>query len=211
MRRSFELQLGPTVFHFCEDGLRLHDEKPTVSILSSFIKQLCEFLTLRLIPYPDTILRALRKFFGKKRVIPDVEDLKEIFAHLFCYVPNITYIIDGLDALNSRDAQTLLGCFKQLFCGLVQQPKSQILLLSRDQIPGYINLALLIPGIRQISTYENNLPDIKNYIKAKIKDKMMVRKLTDSTPLLQELSRDLLRKSTGMYDTSMSLFGISRS
>jgi hypothetical protein len=33
---------------------------------------------------------------------------------------------------------------------------------------------------------------------------MMVRKFTDSTPLLQELSRDLLRKSTGIYDTSMS-------
>jgi hypothetical protein len=211
MCRSSELQLGPTVFYFCEDGLRLHNGQPTISILSSFIKQLCEFLTLRFTPHPNTVLKALRKFFGQKRMVPDIEDPKEIFIHLFHYVPNTAYIVDGLDTLNSRDAQTLLGCFQQLFCGLVQQSKSQILLLSRDQIPGYINLALLIPGIRQISTYDNNLQDIESYIKAKIKDKMMVRKLTDSTLLLQELSRDLLRKSTGMYDTSMSSFRISRS
>jgi hypothetical protein len=68
-------------------------------------------MTLRFTPYPDTVLKALRKFFGQKRTEPDVEDSKEIFIHLFHYVPNITYIVDGLDTLNSRDAQTLLDCF----------------------------------------------------------------------------------------------------
>ena len=200
MCRSSELQLGPTIFYFCEDGLRLHNKQPTISILSSFIKQLCEFLTLRFIPYPDTVLRALKKFFGEKRIVADVEDLKEIFIHLFHHVPHTTYIVDGLDFLNSRNAKSLLGCFRQLFGGSTQQSKSQILLLSRDQIPGYINLALFMPGIRQISTYDNNIQDIKSYIEAKINEKMMDRELTESAPLLQEISRDLLRKSTGMYD-----------
>jgi hypothetical protein len=209
MRRSSELQLGPTVFYFCEDGLRLHNEWLTGSILSSFIKQLCEFLTLRFTPYPDAILKALRKFFGKMRVAPDVEDLKEIFTHLFHSVPDTTYIIDGLDT--ATDAKSLLDCFRQLFCGSAQQPKSQILFLSRDQIPGYINLTLFMPGIQQISTYNNNMQDIESYIKAKIKDKMMDKELTDSTTLLEEIGRDLLRKSTGMYDTSMSFLKISRS
>ncbi|KAH8690924.1 hypothetical protein BGW36DRAFT_420317, partial [Talaromyces proteolyticus] len=199
MRRSSELPLGPTVSYFCEDGPRLHNGQPAVSILSSFIKQLCEFLNLRSTPYPDIALQALRKFFGQRRMVPDVEDLKEIFTDLFHYVPDTTYIVDGFDTLHSRDAKIILDCFQQLFYGSVLRHQSQILLLSRDQIPGYIDLTRFIPGIRQISINNNNLPDIEIYIKAKIKDKMMVRKLTDSTPLIQELSRDLLEKSTGMF------------
>jgi hypothetical protein len=126
-------------------------------------------------------------------------------------VPNTTYIVDGLDSLNSRNAKSLLGCFRQLFYSSAQQSESQILLLSRDQIPGYINLTLFMPGIHQISTADNNIQDIESYIETKITDKMMVRKLTDSTLLLQELSRDLFSKSTGMYDTSMSSLRITRS
>jgi hypothetical protein len=143
-------------------------------------------------------------------MVPDIEDLKEIFTHLFHYVPNTTYIVDGLDTLNSRDAKSLLGYFRQLFCG--RQPKSQILLLSRYQISGCINLALFMPGIRQISISDNNIQqDIESYIKAKIEDKQMDRKLTDSTSLLQEISRDLLRKSAGMYDTPICSRRISGS
>lgn len=200
MHRSSEHHLGPTIFYFCEDGQRLHNGQQVVSILSSLIKQLCEFLTSRSLPYPDSVLKDLRRFFGEKKMKSDIEDLKDVLTELFHYVPDTTYIVDGLDALHLNDAKMLLACFQKLFCGSVQQPKSQILLLSRNQLPGYIDLALLMPGIRQISTYDNNLQDIEGYIKAKIQDKMMVRKLTDSTSLLQELSGHLLRKSTGMYD-----------
>lgn len=147
-------------------------------------------------------MKAIKKFFGQKRTQPDVEDLKEIFRWLFDYVPNTTYILDGLDGLDPKEAKSLLGCLRLLFCGSVPRHGSQILLLSRDQIPGYINLSTFMPGIRQITTSCNNMKDIENYIEARIEDKTRDRKLTDNAQLLQEIRRDLLKKSSGMYDTA---------
>jgi hypothetical protein len=180
-----------------------------LSILSSFIKQLCEFLTLRSKAYPDAVLKSITKFFGRKSMEPDFEDLKEIFIRLFHYVPNTTYILDGLDTLDPKDAKSLLGCFRLLFCGSTPRHGSHILMLSRDQIPGYINLSTFMPGIRQISTSFNNMKDIENYTEARITDKMLDRKLTDNTRLLEEISLVLLSRSSGMYDTNISVLKIS--
>lgn len=207
--RSSELQDGPTVFYFCEDELRLPNAQQALSILSSFIKQLCEFLVLKSKAYPDDILKSITKYFGQKSMEPDFEDLKEIFIRLFHYVPNTTYILDGLDALHPKDAKSILDCFRLLFYGSTAQHGSQIIMLSRDQIPGYFNLSTFIPGTRQISTSFNNMKDINNYIQARIMDKMLDRKLTINSQLLEEISLILLTRSSGMYDTSISVLKIS--
>jgi hypothetical protein len=207
--RSSELQDAPTVFYFCEDKPKLPDREQASSILSSFIKQLCEFLALRSKAYPDDILESIMRHFGPKSMEPDFEDLKEIFIRLFHYVPNTTYILDGLDALDPKDAKSILGCFRLLFCGSTTQVRSQIMILSRDQIPGYINLSTFMPGTCQISTSFNNVKDIENYIEARITDKMLDRKLTSNSQLLKEISQVLLKRSSGMYDISISGLKIS--
>lgn len=197
--RSSELQTGPTVFYFCEDALRLPSQKQAFYIFSSMIKQLCEFLTLRSIPYPHSTLEGLKKFYGRRRSEPDFEDIMEIFRRLFHYVPHTTYVVDGLDTLDSRDAQTLLSFLRGLFDSSAQQHNPQLLLVSRDQIPGCLDLTHFFPRISRISTSTNNVQDIQEYIQARVADKMMDKKLTDNAQLLEELSRDLLQKSSGMY------------
>jgi hypothetical protein len=187
----------PTVFFYCEN------EHPAAldasSILSSFIKQLCGFLHRAYRTYLKGVTGEIWKFFGHERVQPDLEDLKEIFIGLFRQVSDVIYVVDGVDALDQEQARSLLKFIRSLFCDSEPWQGSRILLLSRDQVPGYINVTTFIPGIRQISTSANVMQDIETYIESSITDKTMCRKLTDDPLLIDEIQRILLAESSGMY------------
>ncbi|GAB1193391.1 hypothetical protein APSETT444_002607 [Aspergillus pseudonomiae] len=155
------------------------------------------------LPYPEDVKTEIRKFFGPKPIQPDFEDLKYIFSRLFHSVPDAVYIIDGLDVLSQNHGKALLGLIQSLFCFSRPPQGSRILLLSRDQVPGYINIATFMPGIRQISTSGNVMEDIESYIEASIIDKTMCRKLTDDAVLVEDIKRTLLTKSSGMYDSKL--------
>ncbi|KAJ5556370.1 hypothetical protein N7494_000285 [Penicillium frequentans] len=194
-------ELGsPTVFFYCEgDG---HAGLDVSSILSSLIKQLCEYLHRmhRMHrPYPEGVAKEIRKFFGDKRVKPDFDDLKDIFTHLFHHTPDTIYVVDGVDALDQKHAKSLLELVRLLFIDTTPQQQSRILLLSRDQVPGYININTFIPGIRQISTSANVMQDIKTYIESSIIDKNICRKLTDDPVLIEKVRQRLLAESSGMF------------
>ena len=113
-------------------------------------------------------------------------------------MPNTTYILDGLDTLDKEDSERLLRVFQSLFCGPRSPHGSRILLLSREQIPGFIDIATAMPAIRQISTSCNVMRDIEVYIETRITDKMMLKRLTDDRQLLDEIKRILLLESSGM-------------
>lgn len=191
-------ELGsPTVFSYCEGDC--YAGLDVSSILSSLIKQLCEYLHRMHRPYPEGVAKEIRKFFGHKRVKPDFADLKDIFTHLFHHTPDTIYVIDGVDALDQKHAKSLLELVRLLFIDTSSQQKSRILLLSRDQVPGYININTFIPGIRQISTSANVMQDIKTYIESSIIDKDICRKLTDDPVLIEKVRQTLLAESSGMY------------
>ncbi|KAI9035596.1 uncharacterized protein KD926_003200, partial [Aspergillus affinis] len=191
-------ELGcPTVFFYCEN--EHHAALDASSILSSFIKQLCEFLCRTSKSFPEDIAREIGKFFGHKRVQPDLEDLKDIFTRFFDCVSETIYVVDGIDALDQEHAKSLLELFRSIFHDSGTQQGSRILLLSRDQVPGYINIATFMPGIRQISTSANVMQDIGTYVESSITDKTMCRKLTDDPLLIEEVQRRLLAESSGMF------------
>ena len=195
---AVKYELGsPTVYFYCMN------EHPAFldasSILCSFIKQLCEYLHRTSSPYPEGTASAIDKFFGHNRVKPDLDDITDIFTCFFTQVKDIVYVIDGVDALERNDARFLLELFRSLFADSTSRKGSQILLLSRDQVPGYINLETFMPGIRHISTSANVMQDIEAYIESSIADKTMSRKLTDDHILLAEVQRRLLAESLGMY------------
>ncbi|KAK2593037.1 hypothetical protein QQS21_009245 [Conoideocrella luteorostrata] len=168
-------------------------------ILSSFIKQICGFLQQAGRPCPGDVTRGIQKFFGRDRTQPDVHDLKPIFTGLFYDVPDTIYIIDGIDALDQEQIKQLLPFFKKLFSDPRAPSGSKILLLSRDQLPGYINIATLIRGIREISTSKNVMRDIETYIETSFIDKTMYRNLSDDPLLIKEIKQVLLAKSNGMF------------
>ncbi|KAL5042243.1 hypothetical protein BDW71DRAFT_200726 [Aspergillus fruticulosus] len=186
-----------TVFFYCEN--ECHATLDDTYILASFIRQLWESLCLTARPYPEDIITRIRRFFGPKRTRPDLTDLKHIFISLFNYVPDTIYIIDGLDILDQKHSRSLLEFIQTLFGSSRPPNGSRILLFSRDHVPGYVNIATFIPGIRQISTSTNVLQDIKVYIDTSIGDKSLYRKLTDNTALLAEVKQKLLTESSGMF------------
>jgi hypothetical protein len=105
--------------------------------------------------------------------------------------------------LDEKHVKTLLRFIRSLFCDSLPPEGTRILLLSREQISGHINVTTSIPGIHQISTSANVMRDIKTYIETTIAEKLMFRKLTDDLQLMEEIKRVLLKESSGMYDTDL--------
>ena len=110
--------------------------------------------------------------------------------------------MDGVDALDREHAKSLLELFRSLIHNSGPQQGSRILLLSRDQVPGYINITTFMPGIRHISTSANVMQDIGTYVESSITDKTMCRTLTDDHLLIEEIKQRLLTESSGMYGRS---------
>lgn len=137
--------------------------------------------------------------------MPDFEDLQDIFMEVFYDVPNTIYIVDGIDALDEENSNSFLKFIQSIFCGSKSLQGSRILLFSREQISGFINIATFIPGIRQISTLENVMGDIQRYIETSIVDKTIFRNLTNDRQLLEEIKSVLLTESSGMYDLSFNI------
>lgn len=137
--------------------------------------------------------------------MPDFEDLQDVFMEVFYNVPNTIYIVDGIDALDEENSNSFLRFVQSIFCGSKSLQGSRILLFSREQISGFINIATFIPGIRQISTLDNVMGDIKRYIETSIVDKTMSRKLTSDRQLLEEIKSVLLTESSGMYGSSFDI------
>ncbi|KAL7795967.1 putative ankyrin repeat-containing protein [Trichoderma ceciliae] len=188
---------SPTLFFYCDH--EHHGVLDEAYIISSFIKQFCEFLHQTSSQYPKDIAQSLKIFFGPDRTQPDFNDLQDIFVRLFHAVPDTIYIIDGIDALHKEHAKRLLSFIRTLFCSSNLPQGSRILLLSRDQVPGYININTFIQGIHRISTSTNITQDIKIYIESSITEKTMYRKLTNDSAILGEMKRILLNESSDMF------------
>ncbi|KAL2853302.1 hypothetical protein BJY01DRAFT_259317 [Aspergillus pseudoustus] len=189
-------RFAPTLFFYCED-----DDRETLDaayILSSLVKQLCEFLLVTTRSYPPDMECEIRRFFGDKRMQPDLRDLQNILNLVLGYVSDVVCIIDGLDALNQEQTKGLLECMQRL-CSSKRVEEFRVLLFSRDQIPGYINIATVIPGIRQIRTPGYVMPDIEVYIDSSIAEKTLYRRLTDNAALLDVVKQTLLDESLGMF------------
>jgi hypothetical protein len=149
--------------------------------------------------FPEHVLAKIRKFFGPERIQPDWMDLTDLFTLLSDLAPDCVYIIDGLDAVNQECSKSLLGLFHSLFSRSESSNRLRLLLFSRDQVPGYINIATFIPGIRHISTSANVRRDIELYIDTSIADKSLYRRLTENAGLLGQVKETLLAESSDMY------------
>jgi hypothetical protein len=147
---------------------------------------------------------TLSRFFGKKRVVPDFDDLKDVFFRLFYHIPDTVYILDGVDAFNLDQSKELFEFFRFLFCGSRSPPESRILVFSREQLPGHRGIPPLLAGIHRISTTSNVMPDLQTYIDTSVTDKLMSRTLTDNLALLDEVKQTLLKESSGMYESKLA-------
>lgn len=193
---------SPVVFFYCD--YEYNDELNASFVVSSFIKQICEFQYQHFGHFPEDVAPDLQRFFGPERTLPDFDDLERIFSRLCRVVPDTVYIIDGIDALQKNHAIRVLKFVQQLFSSSDISQKSRILLLSRDQVPGYINVGTFIHGIRQIPISTNAMQDIENFIETSITEKMMYRKLTEDDSLLERIQETLLSESSNMYEAKLA-------
>ncbi|PYH42695.1 uncharacterized protein BP01DRAFT_302748, partial [Aspergillus saccharolyticus JOP 1030-1] len=186
----------PTVVFYCES--ENYGSLQASYILSSYIRQLTHLLHESSHVFPPNVARELERFFGGDRTVPDYEDLKDIFSHLFSYMPNTVYVLDGLDALEQSECQKILLLIQATFSTVRPPNGSKIFMLSRDQLPGYVNISTFMPWALRISTFENVTQDIEFYINVSIDDKSMLRKLTSNRALLNEIKHILITEASGI-------------
>jgi len=83
---------------------------------------------------------------------------------LSIYVPNTTYILDGLDALNPKDAKSILRCIRLFFCGSTNNMDCKLWCLAEMRFPDTLTCLLHTRNLPDFTSF-NNMKDIKNYIK----------------------------------------------
>ncbi|PYI09480.1 hypothetical protein BO78DRAFT_272690, partial [Aspergillus sclerotiicarbonarius CBS 121057] len=186
----------PTVFFYCDEQ---YASDPAL-LLSSFIRQITELLINRPQKVPYDSQKLLQRYFGSEREVPDMGDLEDILSSLYSSAPDAIYVVDGLDALEEKDARRLLTYFRLSFGNpRFKATGSQLLIFSREYLVGGPNIATYFPSIPQISTARNVMPDIRIYIEESIADRMMLKRLTDNNELIDEMKFTLLARSSGMF------------
>jgi hypothetical protein len=106
-----------TVFFYCGEANREHQ---AMAVMSSSVKQICDYLLSTSSPIPQEIEREIKKIFGPKHMKPDFEDIENIFSRLFFHVPNTIYVLDGLDLVESGQARSVLKCIRSFSAAIVR-------------------------------------------------------------------------------------------
>ncbi|GKZ98794.1 hypothetical protein AnigIFM60653_000128 [Aspergillus niger] len=186
---------APIIFFYCDEQYA----SDLSQLLSSFIRQLTEFIVKGIQQFSENGQRMLQRYFGSKREVPDLDDLEDIFASLYTDVSNATYVIDGLDALEQTDARRLLTYFRLLFqTGGDKAIGRRLLIFSREYFVGGTSVATYLPNVPEISTTCNVLQDIQVYIRESIADRMVLHQLTEDSHLIKDMESILLQESSGM-------------
>ena len=148
-------------------------------------------------PRPPIIREQMKKFYETYELTPDLDDVVHLFSMLFKFVDHATYIIDGLDELEDRQASEVLRVFRGLFRDAQDR---RLFLSSRTEIDCNIDVINSIPGTMHIPISTADVePDIRYYIDSTLQIKMSQdRKLTDNARLLQDINHKLTTGAKGM-------------
>ncbi|GLA61111.1 hypothetical protein AtubIFM54640_001620 [Aspergillus tubingensis] len=186
---------APIIFFYCD----VQYDSDLSQLLSSFIRQLTEFIIKRAQQFSGNGQRMLQRYFGSEREVPGIDDLEDIFASLSSDVSYATYVIDGLDALEQVDARRLLTYLRSLCrTGGDKAIGPRLLIFSREYFVGGTSVATYLPNVPQISTTYNVLQDIRVYIRESIADQMVLQQLTEDNQLIRDMENILLQESSGM-------------
>ena len=194
--RVKSLKTGSAVVYFyCETAQR--EMLKASSVFESLSKQLLMFLALIRRARPLAIREQINKLYETHEIAPDLDDVVHIFSMLFDYVNHATYIIDGLDELEDREASKVLRVFRGLFTDCQDK---KLLLSSRTEVDCNINVINSIPGTMHIPISTTDVEkDIQFYIDSTLQIKMSHdRKLTDNPRLVQEIKDSLISGAKGM-------------
>lgn len=179
------------IYFYCETS----NPKTTQAkcLFRSLIQQILHYLWRSKRRCPKHIMDDIESLFRPSGLEPDLDDLTSVFSKLFFMVPEATYLIDGLDELNSTDVVETLSTLHRLFKDASTQ---KLFLASRDELGVNLRPAL--------SQHLHILPkateeDINHYIDCEVSRKAVEeRVITDSQDLMDKIKHDLQKGACGM-------------
>jgi hypothetical protein len=164
-----------------------------LDLFSSYIKQGLELLDSMQKEYPSDLVSSLNRLYGHNTT-PAILD--EIIEFLFFPLNNIyqgaTYIVDGLDECETKEAQKALSIFRKLRS---QHNDIRILISGRESL----DILNCIPNSAKIQlSFKDVEGDISKFIEWKIEEKMCDRHITEDESLLQTIKDTLNKKADCM-------------
>ena len=179
-----------SLYYYCESKSR--QSARAIDLFESWIKQILIHLGIILKPCPAETSLQIHKYYDENGLVPDLDDVIEIFLELISVAAGTICIVDGLDELEDKDLERTLKVVRVLSRDSVKY-KCKTFITSRS------NLASNLAGLKilQIAIDTDAVQaDIHDYVEAAILDKS--RKLTANEALMTELKDRLVSKSEGM-------------
>ena len=161
------------------------------SLLNSCIKQtLDHFESIGRHLSQDLYTLLENQYSGRKLSYDFIEVIHEIFEPLLSLISKTTLVIDGLDECGNNEIPRVLG-FVRMF---VKKPGRNVLISGRESL----DIAHSIPGSLKIQASENTTDDISVYIRWKIEEKMLDRRIIEDPAVRDEIETILSNKAEQM-------------
>ena len=131
------------------------------------------------------------KFYDTTGLVPDLDDVIELFLELLSAASGTTCIVDGLDEFEDEDIERILKALKELLRNTKKGAK--IFIASRG------DPALNVTGLKTLQVtigMNSTQADIRNYVETTILDKP--RQLTTNNELMTTLKERLVSQPENM-------------
>lgn len=158
---------GFAYFYYSKNDPGLSEGDPTAHILGSFLRQLAT-----LPGYPEKTFKTLFKLrdsMKAKSMTSDVRSYEKVLSELADLLPRTFIILDGVDEIErATDADYIV----KFLIGLAQRSERpiKIFISSRDELHLRRNIEHAYRISERISIVDENHPDIKEYIQARVQD-----------------------------------------
>ena len=183
-----------------DDGVVLHyfyrhshkADLNAIAFLKSCIKQMLTHLESTSQSCPPAIDSYLRHHCGPNKNHTHLEEVIEnAFTPLTSAIDRITLVVDGLDECDNKEAQKVLKIAR----GFMKEPGRKAFISGRASL----DIVNSVPGSSCIRISEEDAAsDISGYIRWKLEEKMLERRIVDDLEVLTEIETILLENAEQM-------------
>ena len=179
-----------TLWFFCE--AKTGQPTRATTLFEAWIKQLLIHIGNTSKIYPPDVLCQLYKFYNATGLVPDLEDVIEIFTKLFIAIHGTVCIVDGVDDFEDEDFTRIVTATRDL-ARLNEGAHGRFFFTSRRDLDS--NLAGIVAVHIPISLVDVK-SDLQHYVTAKTSAK--IRRLTTDKSLMEKLRERLVTDAEGM-------------
>ena len=188
--REEESDDGVVLHYFCRHSHKA--DLSAIAFLKSCVKQMLTHLESTSRSCPLAIESYLRQYCGPNKDHSDLDEMIEnAFIPLTSVIGRVKLVVDGLDECNNKEVQEVLKIVR----GFMKEPGRKAFISGRASL----DIVNSVPGSLCIHISEEHaVSDISGYIRWKLEEKMLERRIVDDLEVLAEIETTLLENAEQM-------------